>query len=114
MSDATRTLSVKWVGDTSSLEKSAGQAEKKVGGFGKALGGIGGIAAGAFGGAALLSAGSQAIDFLGDATQAAIEDEKAQKSLAKTLQNTLGATQDQVKGAEDWISKQGKVLGFTD
>ena len=114
MADATRTLSVKWVGDTKSLEQSAGQAEKKVGGFGKALGGIGGIAAGAFGGAALAGGISAAADFLGDATKAAMEDEAAQKTLAKALKQTAGATDEQVASTEAWITKQGKALGVAD
>ncbi|HWI43270.1 MAG TPA: hypothetical protein VNS81_06590 [Nocardioides sp.] len=46
--------------------------------------------------------------------QGAAEDEKASAALAKTLQNTAGATKGQVKATEDWITAQGKALGVAD
>ena len=48
------------------------------------------------------------------ATEAAAEDAKAQTVLASTLKNTAGATSASVKQTEDWISKQGKLLGVAD
>lgn len=44
----------------------------------------------------------------------AAEDEKAQAVLAKTLQNTAGATKSQVAAIEDYISKTGAATGVTD
>ena len=44
----------------------------------------------------------------------AAEDEKAQAILAKTLKNTTGATDAQVKSVEDYISRMGRATGVTD
>jgi hypothetical protein len=49
-----------------------------------------------------------------DATKGAIEDAAAQDKLAGVLERVTGATDAQIKANEDWISVQGKVLGFTD
>jgi len=46
--------------------------------------------------------------------KAAGEDEQAAAVLAKTLQNTTGATKAQIQSTEDWITAQGKLLGITD
>ena len=51
---------------------------------------------------------------LGDAVKGAMEDEQAQKLLARQLQKTTGATDKQIAANEDWISTQGKLLGVTD
>jgi hypothetical protein len=48
------------------------------------------------------------------ATQDAIADDAAQAKLALTMRNTTGATDEQIKATEDWISQQGKALGITD
>jgi hypothetical protein len=42
------------------------------------------------------------------------DDLAAQRKLAVALHNTTGATKEQVKGVESWISKQGVALGVTD
>jgi len=49
-----------------------------------------------------------------DAVKAAVEDEKAQKSLAITLRNTTKATDAQVKAVEDYIDKTSKATGVAD
>ena len=49
-----------------------------------------------------------------DATKDAIADDAAQAKLALTMRNTTGATDEQIKATEDWISQQGKALGVTD
>lgn len=49
-----------------------------------------------------------------DAAKGAMEDEQAQAILAQTLKNTTGATDAQVKANEDWIKKQGQLIGVTD
>ena len=51
---------------------------------------------------------------LGDAVSAAIADTAAQEKLAGQLARTTGATDAQIKANEDWISTQGKLLGYTD
>jgi hypothetical protein len=51
---------------------------------------------------------------LGDAVKGAMEDEQAQKLLARQLEKTTGATGAQIKGMEDYITTQGKLKGVTD
>jgi len=51
---------------------------------------------------------------LGDAVKGAMEDEQAQKLLARQLEKTTGATSAQIKGMEDYITAQGKLKGVTD
>jgi hypothetical protein len=51
---------------------------------------------------------------LGDAVKAALDDFAAQEKLAGQLKRTTGATDDQVKSTEDWITQQGKLLGYSD
>ncbi len=53
------------------------------------------------------AAGAMAIKIGIDAVKAAVEDEKAQKSLAITLKNTTKATDAQVKSVEDYIGIDG-------
>lgn len=84
------------VGD--SATKSSGKLKK----FAKI--GAGAVAAGA------LVAGKALFDM----TKAAIEDEKSQAILAKTLKNTTGATKAQIDAVEDWVTAQGKALGVAD
>ena len=55
-----------------------------------------------------LAAGSVA------AAKAASEDERAQKILAKTLENATGATRGQTAATEDWIDKQARATGIAD
>jgi hypothetical protein len=49
-----------------------------------------------------------------DATKAAIADDAAQKALARQLQRSTKATDEQIAANEDWIATQGKLLGVTD
>ena len=51
---------------------------------------------------------------LGDATKAAMEDAASQAELARTLRTSTGATDKAIASTEEWISQQGKLLGFTD
>jgi len=51
---------------------------------------------------------------LGDATKAAMEDVASQAELARTLRTSTGATDKAIASTEEWISQQGKLLGFTD
>ena len=49
-----------------------------------------------------------------DATKGAMEDAAAQKELARQLGISTGATDAQIAATEDWISKQGQLLGVAD
>lgn len=60
------------------------------------------------------AAGAMAIKIGIDAVKAAVEDEKAQKSLAITLKNTTKATDAQVKAVEDYIDKTARASGIAD
>ena len=51
---------------------------------------------------------------MGDAVKAAMDDEKSQQMLARQLKATTGATDDQIKSVEKYISAQGRNLGVTD
>jgi len=48
------------------------------------------------------------------AVKGAMEDEVAQKELARVLRTTTKATDAQIAAVEKWITVQGKVLGITD
>jgi hypothetical protein len=48
------------------------------------------------------------------AVKGAMEDQVAQKELARVLQKTTNATDAQIASVEDWITVQGKLLGITD
>jgi hypothetical protein len=60
------------------------------------------------------AAGAMAIKIGIDAVKAAVEDEKAQKSLAITLRNTTKATDAQVAAVEDYIDKTARASGIAD
>jgi hypothetical protein len=49
-----------------------------------------------------------------DAAKGAMEDEAAAAELSRSLRATTKATDATVKSTEDWITTQGKLLGFTD
>jgi hypothetical protein len=48
------------------------------------------------------------------AVKSAMQDEVAQKELARVLRTTTKATDAQIAAIEEWITVQGKVLGITD
>jgi hypothetical protein len=60
------------------------------------------------------AAGVAAIKIGVDSVKAAIEDEKAQKSLAVTLKNVTKATDAQIKATEDYIDKTARATGIAD
>lgn len=60
------------------------------------------------------AAGAMAIKIGIDAVKAAIEDEKAQKSLAQTLRNTVKATDAQIAATEEYIDKTARATGVAD
>lgn len=108
-----RTLKLSILADVDDLKKKLGQGEKEVQGFGDKLGEFGKKAAAAFAVAAAAAA-AYAGKLLVDGVKAAIEDEKAQVKLAATLENTTGATRDQIKAVEDQILQMSLATGVAD
>jgi hypothetical protein len=102
-----RTLTIRWLSDTSGIEKGA----KKASG---ALGSIGQIAGGVFGGNVATAGAEKLVGFLEQSAKAASEDESSQKILAKTLQNTAGAHKDTISAVEKYIAKTQDATGVTD
>ncbi len=64
--------------------------------------------------AAAAAAGAYAVKLAVDGVKAAIEDEKAQESLRRTLVNVTSATEAQVAATEDFIEKTALATGVAD
>ena len=109
MAAGTRTLKLSILGDVSDLNKSLKSADKDVETFGDKISKFGKIAAAGF-----LVAGAAATKFAVDAVKNAAADEAAQRTLAKTIENTTGATRKQIDAVEDWITKTSLAKGVTD
>jgi hypothetical protein len=108
-----RTLKLALLADTKDFIQGLDKADKESRSFSDKLGGA--LKTGALAFAALgAAAGAAAITIGVQAVKAAIEDEKAQLSLAQTLKNTTKATKDQIKGVEDYINKTALAKGVTD
>jgi hypothetical protein len=108
-----RTLKLSILADVDDLKKKLGQGENEVQGFGNKLGEFGKKAAAAFAVAAAAAA-AYAGKLLVEGVQSAIEDEKAQASLARTLQNVTGATKEQIAAVEAQILKMSLATGVSD
>ncbi len=108
-----RTLKLSILADVADLRDKLSQGSKEVEGFGGKLANFGKIA-----GAAFAAAGAAAAAYAGklliDGVKSAIEDEKAQASLATTLTNVTGATNKQIAATEDYITKTTLATGVTD
>lgn len=100
------TVTINIVGDATKLKKSLTEADQGLKGFGDKVSGVGTKMT------AMVSV--PIIGFLGAATKAAAEDEQAQALLAKTLENTTGATKAQVASVEEQLAKFMKVSTFSD
>lgn len=108
-----RTLKLSILADVDDLKKNLNVGEKEVEGFGTKVADFGKKAAAAFAAAAAAAAvyaGKLAID----GVKAAIEDEAAQASLQKTLENVTGATEAQTKAVEDYITQTALQVGVSD
>lgn len=108
-----RTLKLSILADVDDLKKKLNQGENDVQGFGGKLDDWSkkaGLAFAAAGAAAVAYAGKLAVD----GVKAAIEDEAAQLRLANALKNVTGATDSQIKSAEDWILKSSLATGVAD
>ena len=108
-----RTLKLALLADTKQFIDGLDKADKETRSFSDKLGGA--LKAGALAFAALgAAAGVAAIKIGVDSVKAAIEDEKAQVSLAQTLKNVTKATDAQVKATEDYIDKTARATGVAD
>jgi hypothetical protein len=109
MATGSRTLKLSILGDVSNLNKSLKSADADVSSFSDKITKFGKIAAAGF-----LVAGAAATKFAVDAVKNAAADEAAQRTLAKTIENTTGATRDQISAVEDWITTTSLAKGVTD
>jgi hypothetical protein len=113
MAGQSRTLKLSILGDIDQLKKSLTTGSNEVQGFGDKLGGFAKKA-----GAAFAVAGAAAAAYAGkllvDGVKSAIEDEAAQAKLATTLKNVTGATNNQIKAVEDYITQTALANGVTD
>jgi hypothetical protein len=108
-----RTLKLSILGDVDGLNKSLKSATQDVDTFGDKIGKAG-IAIGKAFAAAAAAAGAYAVKIGIDGVKAALEDEKAQRILALTLENTTAATKEQIAAVEDYITEVALATGVTD
>jgi len=113
MAGQSRTLKLSILADIDNLKKNLNSGSNEVESFGSKLGGFAQKA-----GAAFAVAGAAAAAYAGtllvDGVKAAIEDEAAQTKLATTLENVTGATNNQIKAVEDYITQTALANGITD
>ena len=108
-----RTLKLQLLADTAQFQTGLNKAQDDTQNFSNKVGGFVAGAAKAF--LALGAAVGTAAFAIGvSAVKAAIEDEKAQKSLETTLKNVTKASADQVKGVEAYVTKTSLAFGVTD
>jgi len=113
MAGQSRTLKLSILADVDQLKKSLTTGTKEVQTFGSNISDFGKKAGLAFA-AAGAAAGAYAVKLAVDGVKAAIEDQAAQEKLATTLRNVTGATNDQIKSVEDYITKTSLAYGITD
>jgi len=108
-----RTLKLALLADTKNFIDGLDKADKETRSFTNKLDDA--LAAGAKAFLAVgAAAGAMAIKIGVDAVKAAGEDEKAQKTLAQSLRNTVKATDGQIKKVEDYIDVTQRATGVTD
>jgi hypothetical protein len=108
-----RTLKLSLLADTSQFTSNLNKAENDTRTFSDKIGDTLKKGAVAFA-AVAAAAGTAAIAIGVESVKAAIEDEKAQRNLAKTLENVIGATKEQTAEVEKYITKQSLSLGISD
>jgi hypothetical protein len=113
MAAGSRTLKLSILGDVDNLNKSLKSATADVETFGDKMGKVGKAIGAAFA-AAAAAAAAYAVKIGIDGVKAALEDEKAQRILALTLENTTGATNAQIAAVETYITKTALATGVTD
>lgn len=107
---ASSTVKVSLLADTTKFQKAMGDAGKVTQNAAGKFGTAGKLIAGA----GIAMVGSAVVGFLQDATAAALEDAKAQELLKLALENSTGATGDQVAAVEKWIDKTALATGVAD
>jgi hypothetical protein len=113
MASTSRALTLKLLADVDNFTKNLNKADGEVTTFGGKVSEFGkkaGLAFAAAGAAAVAYAGKLAID----GVKSAIADAAAQQKLAITLENVTGATKDQIKATENYITKTSLLFGITD
>jgi hypothetical protein len=113
MAGQSRTLKLSILGDVDQLNKSLKAANADVENSSSKIGDFGKKAGLAFAAAGVAAAG-YAIKIGVDGVKAALEDEKAQRILALTLENTTKATVGQIDAVEKYITKTSLAVGVTD
>ena len=106
---ASRTLTLALAADIDNLKKGLDDAEKVVNKSADQISDFGKKAALAF-----AAVGAAAVAFGVSAVRAAAEDEKARKSLEQTIRSNTKATEEQIAGLDDYISKQSIATATTD
>jgi hypothetical protein len=106
---ASRTLTLALAADIDNLKKGLNDAEKVVNKSADQISDFGKKAALAF-----AAVGAAAVAFGVSAVRAAAEDEKARKSLEQTIRSNTKATEEQIAGLDDYISKQSIATATTD
>ena len=108
-----RTLKLALLADTKDFIQGLDKADKEARTFTNKLDDALKVGAAAFL-AVGAAAATMAIKIGTDAVKAAIEDEKAQLSLAQTLRNTVKATDAQIKATENYIDATARATGVAD
>lgn len=110
---ATATLKTLLLGEdrgTSKMLTEAGASAEKTSGHMKHMGSVVATAAKAF---VAFEAVEKVGEFLKTSTEAAVEDQAAQRKLALALHNTTGATREQVSSVNEWLGAQSMALGVS-
>lgn len=102
-----RELRITIIGDASKAQKALGGLDKTTTKTSSTLRKAAGIAGTAF-------ASLGAVSFLKGATQAAAEEGKEIAVLANTLRKATGASKEQIKSTEKWITKMQNATGIMD
>jgi hypothetical protein len=108
-----RTLKLELLADTAQFSTGLNKATTETQSFTGKIDNIVATAAKAFLGLAT-AVGTAAFAIGVSAVKAAIEDEKAQVSLAQTLRNTTKATDQQIAATEDYIDATARATGVAD
>ena len=109
MASDNRTLKLSILADVDELKKGLASANKEVESTADKIGEFGKKAALAF-----AAVGAAVGAFAVSAVKAAAEDEKARKSLEQTIRSNTKATEQQIAGLDDYISKQSIATATTD
>lgn len=112
MAGRAKDILLKFIVDDSQKSKLRGigdQADKSSKGF---SGLAGSMKVAALAGGAIVA--TKIVDFLGDATMAAAEDQKSQELLKLALENSTGATEGQIEATEKFIDSTARASGVAD